>query len=46
MSFKTNFYGVEYSFHCANSKTYIYFEIVFKMLFNSIYFPSFFINFL
>lgn len=29
--FKTNFYGVEYGFHCANSKAYIYFEIVFKM---------------
>lgn len=41
--FKTKFYSVEYGFHCANSNTHIYFEIVFQTVFNSIYFSSFFI---
>lgn len=43
--FKRNFYGAEFGFHCANSKAYIYFEMVFKMVFNCIYFSYFFIIF-
>lgn len=34
--FKTSFYGVEFGFHCATSRTYVHLEAVFKMLFNSI----------